>query len=318
MMTKTDILLATHYGLGIYAHILRQYYPNETVLHLTGRDCGLCRNPFANDEPTLHIWLVPPRPADDGGAMEEARHEDLSSTIPDGDAFTFAEQHYHLSSDDLLAKLEEELHLHRKDVSTDNESTIENECVRADLRACPAPAPTFSFFRAPISNTLPHKSITLLDAYHYLIGHFARQRTLTLRSLSDAQQARRFKASNFDYCCFSGIFSKRNDNALIRHSGLMCIDFDHLPDPDDLFRRLLLDDYFDTQLLFRSPSGDGLKWIIPIDLAEYTHGDYFLAVAAYILQRYSVQIDKSGRDISRACFLPYDPNAFLNPKILHQ
>ena len=92
-MTKTDILLATHYGLGIYAHILRHYYPNETVLHLTGRDCGLCRNPFANDEPTLHIWLVPPRPADDGGAMEEARHEDLSSTIPDGDAFIFAEQH---------------------------------------------------------------------------------------------------------------------------------------------------------------------------------------------------------------------------------
>lgn len=303
MMTKTDILLATHYGLGIYAHILRHYYPNETVLHLTGRDCGLCRNPFANDEPTLHIWLVPPRPADDGGAMEEAHHEDLSSTIPDGDAFIFAEQHYHISGEDLLAKLEEELHLHPKDVSTDNEKTEFS---------------VFSFFRAPISNTLPHNSITLLDAYHYLIGHFARQRTLTLRSLSDAQQARRFKASNFDYCCFSGIFSKRNDNALIRHSGLMCIDFDHLPDPDDLFRRLLLDEYFDTQLLFRSPSGDGLKWIIPIDLAEYTHGDYFQAVAAYILQRYSVQIDKSGRDISRACFLPFDPNAFINPELLKQ
>ena len=68
----------------------------------------------------------------------------------------------------------------------------------------------------------------------------------------------------------------------------------------------------------RSPSGDGLKWIIPIDLAEYTHGDYFQAVAAYILQRYSVQIDKSGRDVSRACFLPYDPNAFINPELLKQ
>lgn len=315
-MTMTDILLATHYGLGIYAHILRQYYPNETVLHLVGRDCGLCRNPFANDEPNLHIWLVPPRPADNGGATEEARHEDLSSTIPDGDAFTFAEQHYHLSGEALLTKLEEELHLCRKNDSTKCEAF--NEVNNDNTEKEKTEIPVFSFFRAPISNTFPHQSITLLDAYHYIIGHFARQRTQTLRSITDAQQARRFKANNFDYCCFSGVFSKRSDNTLIRHSGLLCIDFDHLPDPGDLFRRLLLDDYFDTQLLFRSPSGDGLKWIIPVDLAEYTHGDYFHAVAAYILHRYNVQIDKSGRDISRACFLPYDPDAYLNPKILHQ
>ena len=302
MTTKIDILNATHYGLGIYAHILREYYPNETVLHLVGRDCGLCRNPFANGESNLHIWIEKSNP-DDPTSDECARHHDTSGTISDGDAFTFAEQHFHLTGDALLEKIIEKMNIVRKNDSTDNEKME---------------IPVFSFFRAPISNTFPHKSITLLDAYHYLIGHFARQRTLTLREISDAQQARRFKASNFDYCCFSGIFSKRNDNALIRHSGLMCIDFDHLSAPDDLFRRLLLDEYFDTQLLFRSPSGDGLKWIIPIDLAESSHGDYFQAVAAYILQRYSVQIDKSGRDVSRACFLPYDPNAFLNPKILHQ
>jgi hypothetical protein len=115
----------------------------------------------------------------------------------------------------------------------------------------------------------------------------------------------------------SVLFSKRSDNALIRHSGLLCIDFDHLPDPGDLFRRLLLDDYFDTQLLFRSPSGDGLKWIIPVDLSEYTHGEFFEAVAEHILQSYGVQIDKSGSDVSRACFLPYDPHAYINPEYLH-
>lgn len=312
MMTKTDILIATHYGLSIYAYILRQYYPNETVLHLIGRDCGLCRNPFDNDKPTLHVWLVPPRPAESGGAMEEAHHEDLSFTIPDGDAFTFAELHYHLSGDELLTKLEKDMHLGRK-----YESIMKAiETIEPESGSNPSVIPTFSFFRAPISNTFPHQSISLLDVYHYLIGHFARQRTLMLRGIADVQQARRYKANKFDYCCFSGVFSKRSDKALIRHSGLICIDFDHLPDPNDLFRRLLLDDYFDTQLLFHSPSGDGLKWIIPIDLEEYTHGDYFQAIAAYILQRYSVQIDKSGRDISRACFLPYDPEAYINPEFL--
>lgn len=82
-----------------------------------------------------------------------------------------------------------------------------------------------------------------------------------------------------------------------------------------LFERLLNDEYFDTQLLFRSPSGDGLKWIIPIDTSQTTHGNYFVAVANYILQTYDVAVDKSGRDISRACFLPHDPQAFINPLI---
>ena len=37
---KEAILSKTHYGLGIYSHILRQYYPDEVVLKLVERDCG--------------------------------------------------------------------------------------------------------------------------------------------------------------------------------------------------------------------------------------------------------------------------------------
>ena len=78
----------------------------------------------------------------------------------------------------------------------------------------------------------------------------------------------------------------------------------------------LADDYFDTQLLFVSPSGDGLKWIIPIDTSQTPHSEYFTAVAKYVLQTYCIEVDKSGRDISRACFLAYDPNAFIHPNNL--
>jgi hypothetical protein len=93
------------------------------------------------------------------------------------------------------------------------------------------------------------------------------------------------------------------------------VDFDHLQSPSDIKNRLLADEYFDTQLLFVSPSGDGLKWIISIDTNQAMHGDFFAAVANYILQTYGVAVDKSGRDISRACFLPYDPQAFINPQL---
>ena len=301
MENKATILSATQYGLGIYAHILREYYPNETVLHLVGRDCGLCRNPFANGEANLHIWIEKSNP-DDATSDELARHHDTSGTIPDGDAFTFAEQHYHLTGDDLLAKLSEDLHLCRKNESTDNEKSG---------------FPVFSFFHAPINNTKPYKDYTLLDAFLYISCSKAQKRTADLRAITDKAQAGRFKSSSFDYCCFSGTFTKRSSDGLIKHSGLLCIDFDHLPDPESLRQNLLLDEYFDTQLLFRSPSGDGLKWIIPVDLSEYSHEDYFDAVAEYILQAYNIEIDKTGRDVCRACFLPYDPNAFINPQYLN-
>ena len=116
-----------------------------------------------------------------------------------------------------------------------------------------------------------------------------------------------------DYCTFSGTFSVRREDKLIRHSGLLCLDFDHLPDVEGLFPELLQDEYFDTMLLFRSPSGDGLKWIIPTDLTECSHADFFRSVSAYIAETYRVSVDSSGKDVCRACFLPYDPGAYLSP-----
>ena len=156
----------------------------------------------------------------------------------------------------------------------------------------------------------------MVQVYKYIVGDYAKKRTEKLRSITDPKQARQFKATNFDYCTFSGMFTTRNDKALVIHSGLLCVDFDHLQNVDLLRNQLLQDEYFETQLLFVSPSGDGLKWIISIDTTKSSHGQFFAAVANYILQTYKVEVDKSGRDISRACFLAYDPNAFIHPNNL--
>ncbi|MBO7529058.1 MAG: virulence protein E [Bacteroidales bacterium] len=174
----------------------------------------------------------------------------------------------------------------------------------------------FSFFPAPIKNTIPVLKMTLADAYEYITGPTAVSRTRELRSKTDIKEARKFKSEKFDYCTFSGIFSKRSDQALVQHSGLLCLDFDHLKNLEEVRQWLLNDDYFETQLLFRSPSGDGLKWIINIDISQTTHADYFRAVANYLKQTYNIDVDQSGKDISRACFLPYDPDCFINPKNL--
>jgi hypothetical protein len=268
----------------------------------------------------LHIWIEKEDILHTVFDKEHARHEDSENAIPVGDAFDFAELHYKQTGDELLQTLNKEMFLHigEKRDFYNRRTLVEPQRATAYIQKNETPQAMFSFFKAPISNTKPHKALSLLDAYNYIVGDFAKDRTEKLRSFSNTKTARTFKAANFDYCTFSGIFSSRNDKALIQHSGLLCVDFDHLKSVETLFEHLLKDEYFDTQLLFRSPSGDGIKWIIPIDTNQATHGNYFAAVANYILQTYGVDVDKSGRDISRACFLPHDPQAFINPNYLKQ
>lgn len=170
--------------------------------------------------------------------------------------------------------------------------------------------------KCPISNTQPEKEVDLKYVYNLIKYDQFKKRTAELRVISNPKEARKYKAQNFDYMTFSGIFSKRNDNALIKHSGLLTIDFDHVPCLSKLRESLLKDEYLETELMFTSPSGDGLKWIIPIDLKQGSQSDYFLAVSNYIKKYYNIEVDKCGKDVSRACFLPYDANVYINPKYL--
>ncbi len=85
-ISKKEILHETHYGLNIYAHILRNYYPGETVLSLSGRDCQPAKNPFNGNKPTLKITIID----------NCARHIDSDNAIPAGDVFDFAQLHYKL------------------------------------------------------------------------------------------------------------------------------------------------------------------------------------------------------------------------------
>ena len=176
--------------------------------------------------------------------------------------------------------------------------------------------PAFSYFRAPISNIKPYKAISLMDAYMVIRGHYFRKRTAELRSLTDPKEIRTFKALNFDYCTFSGVFTRRSDSCLIKHSEWLTFDFDHVEEVRELKQMLLNDPYFQTELLFFSPSGTGLKWIIKIDLNKCSHLVWFLSVAAYIKDVYGLEVDKSGKDVSRACFLPHDPEVYINPVYL--
>ena len=176
----------------------------------------------------------------------------------------------------------------------------------------------FSFFRAPIQNLKPCRTANVVDIYKYITSDYARERTERLRAMTDKKAAKRFKSTAFDYATFSGTFATRNDRDLVAHSGLICIDFDHVTDLEGLFQRLLQDEYFETQLLFRSPSGDGLKWVIPIDITEGSHKSFYESIAAYVAYTYRIDVDINCSNVSRACYLPFDPDAYIYPKLLEK
>lgn len=172
--------------------------------------------------------------------------------------------------------------------------------------------PTFSFFRRPVQNLTPCATWTLEDAWQYITGSEAADVTKQLRDLDDKGQKRIFKSTHFDYVTFSGTFRRRSKRELIQHSGLICLDFDNVTDVEGLFKRLVRDKCFMTRLLFRSPSGNGLKWVIQLNSSDTAeHEEYFESLLDYCQQTYGITPDQQCRDIGRACFLPHDPNAYI-------
>ncbi|MBY0425200.1 MAG: VirE protein [Cytophagales bacterium] len=299
---EREILDVTHYGLNIYAFILRQYSPGQTVLSVSGKQCQPTMNPFRGNKPTLQLVR-------NGDIFE---HVDLEDLRFKGNAFDFAAYHYGLIGYELYERIRTDLNLKWRDKKPDKED-LPN---LVEIKLPKMQIPFFSFFKRPISNIMPYKSVHLVNLYEYIKGDYAKSQTEGLRQLENQKQARQYKAAHFDYATFSGVFYKRADNYLIVHSGLICIDFDHVQELETLRELLLINEYFETEMLFTSPSGDGLKWIVSIDIEKHTHANYFAGLEGYILQSFGLKIDHSGKDVSRACFLPHDPEVYINPKYL--
>ena len=181
----------------------------------------------------------------------------------------------------------------------------------------------FSYFLPPITNTRPAISVTLEEVYEMIISEKWAQTTRSLRSLRKGEQAD-FKRRQLPFVTFSGIFSARHSEHIVRHSGLMCFDFDHVGDEiavRKLQQLLVADPTLNVQLAFCSPSGDGLKVVVEcFSLTDNAnklirwHNALYAHIASYIEQRYNVKVDKTN-DIARACFLCHDPKAYYNSQL---
>jgi hypothetical protein len=185
--------------------------------------------------------------------------------------------------------------------------------------------PKFSFYPGPIQNKFPEYNITLLDAHRAITGDYYKLKTEKLRAATNTEDYRKAK-QKLDYVTFAGTFWARDKQNLNEASGYCTIDFDHIePTHIEVIKSILINDpMLETQLLFKSPSGKGLKWIVKINLKRFP--DYeinFRGIVFYLRKTYPEYfntgdniIDETGKDICRACFLCYDSTAYINPKYL--
>ncbi len=170
-----------------------------------------------------------------------------------------------------------------------------------------------SLFKAPITNKISYKSAGLKAVYETIIGNSFAERTFTLRSFDNLEEAKKYKTSNFEYATFSGTFIERAAHKLIKRSIYICADLDHIGDSAAIQRmKDLILDKFPPALMFISPSGDGLKVVFKVNPENGTHFQFFQALQRFFADEIGFKIDPSGSDICRACFLPHDPDAYFN------
>ena len=110
--------------------------------------------------------------------------------------------------------------------------------------------------------------------------------------------------------CFSGTFQKRNDESLIEHSGLICLDFDKYRKRTDMYDdRDMFEKSKYVFAVFVSPSGNGLKVLVKIPADASKHKSYFNALGKFFNNSH---FDTTSKNVSRVCYESYDPSIYVN------
>jgi hypothetical protein len=114
-----------------------------------------------------------------------------------------------------------------------------------------------------------------------------------------------------------GSFSYRAIKSVIKYNSVVILDIDGLDISKVKFLKAVLSRDGYVAAVFISPSGNGLKVFVNVDNEDpHKHKVCFEYCKDYIEGHYSnivkFTVDVSGKDISRLCFVSWDPEAYYN------
>ena len=168
----------------------------------------------------------------------------------------------------------------------------------------------FSFYKGPIKNVKPFRDMGVKEAMDLIASDEYKAKIEALRSATNKTTKKVLK-NDLPYCTFSGTFTKRLNDSIKAHSGLMVLDFDDLDDERLVELKTSFQQIEWVCACWVSPSGSGLKVLVKIN--PLRHLESFLELEEFFLGNFSQDIDKSGKDLARACFISWDPDLYYNP-----
>lgn len=164
----------------------------------------------------------------------------------------------------------------------------------------------FSIYHNGIKNTIPNGFVDLIQ----FLGMIKQDSPLLqkIRQCETKEERDKLK-SKLSYVTFAGIFTKRGIESLKESSGLVCLDYDGVDNIEEIKDKLIQNKY--THCVFISPSGKGLKLIVKIPKVKCNeeYKEYWNSISKH----YNLgETDEATKDISRACYLSYDPKPYFN------
>lgn len=164
---------------------------------------------------------------------------------------------------------------------------------------------------AKYNSVAPIKSISIYKALEDIKDGVYKEQVLTARNYFSNKNKYDLEKKKLPLIGWSGTFTTRGNDNLIDFSGFASLDYDKVFDGfDTLIKKVNKDEH--TFASFITPSGVGLKVLVKIPFVD-NDSDY-KSFYFELQKRYDkyAKTDESTKDISRASFVSYDPDLYVN------
>jgi len=150
------------------------------------------------------------------------------------------------------------------------------------------------------------KDIPVQEALERIKNGNSKELIEKIRTVKDKDKRNEIK-KNLPAITFSGVFAYRNKDKLIKSTTFAVLDFDNLPNPEEVKRHIFEDEHIMAAWI--SPSGNGVKAIITIP--EVENDTQYKEIYNAALELFDIKADGSTKDISRLTYESYDPNILI-------
>lgn len=156
----------------------------------------------------------------------------------------------------------------------------------------------------------PIKSLSIYKALDAIMNGTYKEQVQKARFNFNQPETYKIEKLKLPLIGWSGTFTTRSNNNLIKFSGFASLDFDKIEDINKLITQVNNDKY--TFASFLTPSGVGLKVLVKIPpvSSDVDYKGFYRELQKHYDQY--AKTDESTKDISRASFVSYDPNLFVN------